>query len=344
MNWEKLYLRSFYSITRFKIMKNKNIIKLVISALLIVYIIYYIANNTDEFLKLKHITFLQIVQMYLVYCIFLMVVGQRMLIIAREYGLRNISFVGWIRIFLLARFFNKFIPQAGNIYRAVKLKNDHGFSYQQYLTTLLSFIWMDTITMLMILTIVFLLFERSFIILGMPVYALSLILLVGLSVSPLIISYFSKYKTNIDSRFSKIFRYISDSINILYLPGLIIKQLFLSTVSFSLYVYILNICAIGIGVEVPLFMLVIFAAVIKLSSYVVITPGNIGIKELALGYLSMASNLDFGDGIMIAGITRIIIYISTISMGCLFGGIPMIKDLQAYKLNNKEDIHFEQGS
>ena len=318
--------------------KLKKTIKLFLSVILLAYIAYYIANNTDEFLKLKDIKWHQILQMYVVTCLLLCVIGVRLLNIMRVYGLKQISFIEWVRIYMLARFFNYFVPQAGSIYRAVKLKEEYGFTYLKYLTSFLAFTWMDAITILLTVSMMLFVFEKTFIVAGIPAYLLSLASLLLVIFIPITFSLLAKGMFNEQSALSKTLYKFSSFIDVMNSPVLILKQLALSILSFLLYVYLLYICSISISVEIPISMLVIFSAIIKLSTYIVITPGNIGINELALGYLSIGSNLEFGDGIMISGISRLIIYISTITLGCIFGGIPMVKELFSYDNNLNKGI------
>ncbi len=302
--------------------------------MLLSYLAYYVVNNIDEFLRLGNITFHQLIQMYIISCLTIIVISTRMLLLLREYGLSKISYIEWTRIYILARFFNKVVPQAGNIYRAFKLKQDYNFSYSKYLTTFVVFILLDVVIILLISTIVLFIFESSLLVRGIPVFIVPLSAFVFIISVPIFISLIAKIKINESSRLFKIFREYNAIISALSSHHLIINQITLSMSSFVLYIYLFYICSISISVDIPISMLIIFSAIIKLSTYIVITPGNIGIKEMALGYLSTTINLDFGVGIMISGISNVIIYIATITMGCFFGGIPMIKGLHNLKANS----------
>ena len=320
-------------------MRARKIIKIILTVLLLSYIAYYIVNNTEEFFKLSHVTVWQLVQMFIIYCILLSVIGTRMFIIMNACGLSNIKYFNWIEIFILARFFNKIIPQLGNIYRALKLKEDYGFTYMKYIGTFMAFIWFDIVTILCLITIVVFVTEKSMLIFGIPTYLWSFVLLFLFTIAPIFISFIAKYGIETQGRLHNVLSECHNIIGVIASPTFIIKQLIFSMLSFVLYASLLYLCALSIKVEIPINMLVMFSAIIKLSTYIVITPGNIGIKEISLGYLSIASNLDFADGVMIAAISRLIIYISTITLGCIFGGIPMIKEIQNYKKNKPDSIY-----
>ena len=62
-----------------------------------------------------------------------------------EAGTSPIPPMTWLRLFILGRFLNTLVPQAGNAYRGIQLKRRFGLSISRYLGAFLAFIWLSTL-------------------------------------------------------------------------------------------------------------------------------------------------------------------------------------------------------
>ncbi|MEX2503107.1 MAG: lysylphosphatidylglycerol synthase domain-containing protein, partial [Trueperaceae bacterium] len=73
--------------------------------------------------------------------LYLVVQSGRFHVVLLRLGDRTVGFGPWLRLFVLGRFLNLFVPQSGNVYRAVELKRRFGLSYVSFVAAFLNAPW-----------------------------------------------------------------------------------------------------------------------------------------------------------------------------------------------------------
>ena len=82
----------------------------------------------------------------------------------------------------------------------------------------------------------------------------------------------------------------------------------------------------GIGVEVKTLELFIFNLIHRLASNVVITPGNLGFRELAFGALSASFSMGLASGVIVSGVLRVLSFAILVALGLALGGRHLLLD------------------
>ena len=88
---------------------------------------------------------------------------------------------------------------------------------------------------------------------------------------------------------------------------------------------IFYMCFDSMGVNILFSKAALFNIVSKLSNQIVITPGNLGLRELIYSWLSEITNIGMSEGLIAAVVLRIVDSCVSITLGILFGGLNLLK-------------------
>jgi uncharacterized membrane protein YbhN (UPF0104 family) len=110
---------------------------------------------------------------------------------------------------------------------------------------------------------------------------------------------------------------VSDSKLVLIGTLIIFKEILLAIIR-------LYFCFKLIGFSPEFAMLAIFIILSRLSSVIIIAPGNFGIREFLYGYLSDWMGVGMSEGIFISLILRAIEFILLGCLVCLFAFLPRL--------------------
>jgi uncharacterized protein (TIRG00374 family) len=305
-------------------------------------IAHYTAGHWHEFQVLKRVKAADILLMFAVYLAATAVFATRMLMVMESYGLEGMTYAKWLRIFLLARFFNRFIPQGGNLYRALALKKNYGFSIKRYATSFIVFTWVELVINLTLICLFFLFFKPGFAIKGIPALPVTAGITAALLVIPYVLyrafKIIRKKQRGKKSKTAELFAKIeslAQTVRYFWEPVFLAKFTVLCLLSFGLVMlwFFLGFRSIGMapGIEV----LAIFTIILRVGLMVSITPGNIGLIELAYAYLTSALGYPFGSGIIVGALTRSVSFFAILLLGALWGGIPLLKSSKKWKDGNQ---------
>lgn len=92
--------------------------------------------------------------------------------------------------------------------------------------------------------------------------------------------------------------------------ALVLIQLLLAAWRFSLTLD-------AVGAEAPAMLLIVLAPAATLSSFVSIVPGNLGIREALMGYITLATGFEFNDGLFAGAVDRAVLLGLAFSLGTL---------------------------
>lgn len=318
--------------------KVKKILKLVIFLLCAGYIVKYFYSNWDSLQIAFKINKLMIICIVLFSITTLLTFSYRFKIIMHKCSGKNPPFWKWFKIIMLARFYNLFFAQSGNIYRGMELKKQFGISYTDYVSASVSFAWMDICLDLILSEIIIILVRPDFKLGTVKAYQFVALILIIILCLPILADVLLKripLKASallwLKSKLSEVFTATINNIkDLAYLAKIIIWGLLVAAQTLVVY-YILFI-SFDIKLDIP--SLVLFYALLKLSSAVIITPGNIGVQEIAFGFLSSQIGGGMAQGILISAISRVLGSSIIIILAVILGGTGLIPKKNVPEINN----------
>ncbi len=258
----------------------------------------------------------------------------RFKIILQKCSGSKISFWGWFKTIVLARFLSTFIPQTGNVYRGIYLKKTHQISYTQYAGSLFSFAWIDTCLNIIYAVIIVLTVKAELRIGNFRALHLLVFLAAAIAVIPIVLEFIFrlvKFRSrSISWLHTKLSEMLTVSVTSVRDRAYMLKVVLTGMVAFVNSLLIFYICFLSLGVPVNPSALALFYVVLRLSMTVVITPGNLGVQELAYGVLGEQMQLGMAQGIVISVMVRILNTTFIIVLGTIFGGIELLRHRKDY--------------
>ena len=255
----------------------------------------------------------------------------RLRLLVQKFALKKIPYVQWLYIFMMGRFLNMFISQGGNVYRTVTLKAGFGLPHTHYIGCLLTFAWLDTILNLCLAEICILLMHPDLRLGPVNAYVVIAVILLFTLVGPLLLSTVSR---KINPR-NKMLGWISNKVKLL-LEGcklivadtrLLVGFVFLGIGSCSIMAAALGISFTAIGTKLSVSQLLLLYSLYKLSIYIMVTPGNLGIREVSLAAVCGLMNVNISAGLLSSIIIRLCHYLSLIVLIVLTRMILAIRKL-----------------
>jgi hypothetical protein len=242
----------------------------------------------------------------------------------------SLPFWAWFRIVILGRFLNLIFAQMGNVYRGVELKKIHKITYTDYISSFVSFAWMDMCLNLAIAELVILLYNPGMKIYNQNIASIILLMLLVIFLSPIFAKitlqnlFFKQYKWSLrlSSKLEEVLTVTLDNLkDIRYLIQFTILGLAVLVQTLAAYFLLFLIF------EIKLYFtaLIIFYTLLRFSAFVVITPGNMGIQEIAFGFLGEQMGIGMAQGMVISFTGRFINTLIIISLGIFFGGIDLLR-------------------
>ncbi|MCA9399760.1 MAG: flippase-like domain-containing protein [Candidatus Omnitrophica bacterium] len=300
----------------------KNIIKLLVIAVCLVLIGLYFREHTEDLSIIRNIKPADVLILVATAFAINIFYSVKMLIILRHQGLKGISFLEWLEIFIVSRFLTLHIPQAALIYRSAVLKDRYQFAYTHTVSATSFFVWFELSTMLLmsIFVLIFLspehnpLFLKVLIFLGI-IAALCII-------CPFIFRAFFQSVVPKGKRLGWIFGKLYEVSHAMTVnarnASLILKIQLLNIVSFVLQLLWLSVCFRALELPASIPALVLFLTTIHLTGFITLLPGNFGILELIAGYMAHIVGWTLGAGIIISVVRRIIVYLNFSVFGLFF--------------------------
>lgn len=298
------------------------------------YIVWFFLKNTQELKLVSGLNPVPIVGIgvfsFLGHAIF----SVRFQIILKKYSDKKVPLFHWFRIVILGRFLSLLAPQAGNIYRSVALKKNYGVSYTKYAGTYFSFVWMDMCINLIIAEAVIILINPGLMIGRLRAVYLIAVILFMIIVVPILartLLGLINFKNNrLSWLHGKLSEMLSISVNSLRDSAFMLKMLLTGLVAFADTIAIFYFCFRALDMPIDIPALALFFVILRLSTSVTITPGNLGVRELAYGIISANMQFSMAEGILISLVIRVVGSLVTIFFGAVFGGLGLLRGRSDY--------------
>ncbi len=317
--------------------KVKKIVQIIFLILSIIYIVNFFIHNTESLRVISRIKITDLLIISSLTIVYFLIFSYRFKVVIEKCSKIYTPFWDLFRIFIQARFLNSMIPQLGNLFRGVVLKKKYKISYTNYISAFISFAWMDTSINLLIASIIIFILANKLLIGGYHASLLLLLAFLLISATPLLIHYLLriisiKYPP-ISWMQTKLKQVTEISLNNIKDLNYMIKIITLGLLILIRTVTVYYILFNSFGVKPNIYSLVVFYVLFKVSGFIVITPGNIGIQEIAFGFLSKTFGIGMAEGILVSLTARVISTIIIIVGGILFGGLNILKHRKEYEKN-----------
>lgn len=259
-------------------------------------------------------------------------------------GAPRLSVLVWFRLTSVGQFLNLFGP-LGNVYRAVVLKREHGVSYTSYASALFAFVWLDTLMAFLIALVLIAVLEPRLELFGYPAL-LVLFIVIGLAaLAPVVaLAVVRRFGSLVPERYSeRLIRLFGTAGGALRDPRFALRFLIINLVTTVVHASGLWLGFFAVGGHVGAPGLVLFQVFVRASNLIQITPGNMGINELAYGLLAHATHGSVEQGVSVALLNRAIGTLTTIGLGVAFGGAALLRDQRVIRRAG-ESLALDEGA
>jgi uncharacterized protein (TIRG00374 family) len=325
----------------FGLKQIKTLLKIAIVTACIVYIVSFFYTNRKSLNIVVRLNFITLSALVLLWFSYMLIYSWRFQFILQKCSSRKIAFGRWFKILITGNFLNMVFSQLGNFYRGIMLKKEHDISYTSYITTFASFAWMDTWMNLILAVVIILLIKPDLKIGPFPASFLLVIICAVIIILPVVASFFLRFirfkNRYLDWTKSKLSHVLTTTIDNIKDVSFLLKIILLGIVIFILTIFSYYVLFAGFDIQLTLPVLAVFCTLLSLSTFFVITPGNIGIQEIAFGFISQQLGIGMAQGILVSVVSRIINTALTILLGVLFGGINLLRHREDYSQASSPD-------
>lgn len=254
----------------------------------------------------------------------------RLALAVTECGGPRVSGLSWFRLVVVGQFLNLVVPQLGNLYRGVVLKREHGVPYMAYASGLFAFVWLDTVLGFSICTVILALLRPGLALAGVPALPVLVAVVGALVAGPVLLArglgaarLRGAWASWLHERATRLLQTATRSLG---RPGFVGRFFSVSVLVTAEQMLALWICFGAVGHPVDLPTAALFQVVVKLSNQVQITPGNVGLTELAWGALGAAAQGGgLEHGIAAALLFRVAFTTVLVLLAAVFGGFGLLR-------------------
>jgi len=245
----------------------------------------------------------------------------------------NLPFLSWLRLFVVGRFLNAIAPQAGNAYRAVRLREDYAIPITRYLSGFLAFIWLSTLLNLVLALAVILVVEPELRFGEVPaVTVIAGLLTVTAASPPLALWLFQRRRVESATRWGWLYRRTEDMLSgavRVARSGRTLGRFFGAALAgLAIWVAAFAVSFEALGLEVSFASVVVFYVLQQLGTYLNITPGNLGLQELYSGALAAQLGIGLTGGLLVATLIRLTALITLLAVGTVLGGFRSFRRIR----------------
>jgi len=304
--------------------RYKKIIQWLLAAGCLIYIVAFFRKNSQELQLLTNLNPLYLIALASLIFLGHLIFTYRFHMVLKKCTGKTIPFWHWFKMVILGRFLSTIAPQAGNIYRSITLKQNYQIPHAHYAGSLFAVTWMDAIFNFIIAGIILLLFQPEMLLGGIRMWLLLLLLAVGLALVPImlkiLIGRWRFHNPRIKWLHNRLSELLKVSLSTLGDGPFMFKFFLIGIISFINAVAAFYLCFGSLGIQVNLSLLALFYVILKLSNQIMITPGNLGIREIAYGLISQHMQIGMTQGILVSVLIRLISTIVIIILGFFLGG------------------------
>jgi uncharacterized membrane protein YbhN (UPF0104 family) len=235
----------------------------------------------------------------------------------------------WVRLFIVGRFLNSLLPQAGTAYRGARLKEEYGIAVTKYLSGFLAFSWLSTLLNLAVAIVLILTYEPSLEVGPIPAWLVAVGLFAVAALTPPALLWMVR-RLRIEKGFwgwaqRRTADMVSGAVRVVTARSTLVRFAATGLIGLTTTTALYTIAFRSLDLNVSISTVVLFYAVIQLGTYVSITPGNIGVLELASGALASQLGIGLTGGLLVSTVVRLSGYASLLIAGVSVGGLQALR-------------------
>ena len=306
----------------------------IVLAACLLYLVDFFRSNQEQLALLLRFQASHLFVVSILFVLYFFVYSYRFQLVVEACSGQDLRFVAWFKLVVIGRFLNGLLPQAGNVYRTVRLKQDFGVTHTAYATGLASYGWLDIAMNFGVALLLVSIYQVPIAFWGYPadvILAASLALVVLLPfVLHLILRMRAPGKNTVgflEDRLQAVVRgtvaSVRDLRHLTVYAGL-------GLILFGLMAGVFYLLFLGSGTELDVTRLAVFYALYRVTVYVTVTPGNLGVREIAYGVLGEQLGVGMGEGVIVAAVVRIVSYVVLAVLGALVGGVDELRSREGW--------------
>lgn len=296
----------------------------VAAALLVGLTVRLVAADPAPFRQLAHVDVSVVTAMVLLIVLNQFLTSCRFQLVMKHCAGLDLPAWRWFRLTSIGQFLNLFVPQLAHVYRAVVLQRENRLSYSSYTSCLFVFFWFELLVGLALATIVVPLHDAGFRVAGANVTLVLFVALIGVLGLPRLLSGLGtgwQFRSKRAHQMIATMRAsLSEARRASVDPSFVARFVALNVAVGIVQVAMLGLAFSSVGARPDVGRLMLLQVLLKLSGIIIITPGNLGVIELAYGALAGATSTGVQHGIAAALLTRTLGTLVLIALGVVCGG------------------------
>ncbi len=299
-------------------------------------VVLAIVSDEEGLETLRSVGSQEVVTLVMLHAIALVALAYRYKLTVEEAAKQKVPTRAWFRLFIVGRFLNALIPQAGTAYRGLRLKEDYKIPLTKYLSGFLAFSWLTTLLNLAVALILILVLEPDLQV-GEISGALVVSMLLALAALTPPTLLWTVRKLQVEQGFwGWAYRRTEDmvggAVGIIQSGATIVRFALAGLAGLAAATVLFAIAFEALELDASLSTIVLFYALLQLGTYVSITPGNLGVMELASGALAAQLGIGLTGGLLVAALVRLTGYATLLIAGISLGGLGAlgrVRELQS---------------
>ncbi len=246
---------------------------------------------------------------------------------------RPVGFAPWLRLFVLGRFLNLFVPQGGNVYRAVELRRRFDVTYVNFVAAFVNAPWLAMVLNLALGAVAVAALQPAATLGGWPLWlVLALATLLG-AIAPFMalvaLRLVPRGARPLAWLRARLVEMVDATLASLGDRRYLMRVFVWTLVSFVQASAMLWYGFAALGSPVGVAEAIAFYVLLQLATYFPVTPGNVGVQELAFGALAAGFGATAVDGVVVSGLVRVTGVVALVLAALPLGGIEAARAARA---------------
>lgn len=261
--------------------------------------------------------------------VYLVVQSGRFHVVLARLADRPVGFWPWLQLFVLGRFLNLFVPQAGNVYRAVELRRRFDVGYTRFAAAFVNAPWLAMVLNFALGAAVVAIAQGEARVAGWPLSWLLALAAVATAAAPfalaLLLPLVPRRLRVLDWLHGRLEEMLRVTVASLRDRAYLARVTAWTVAAFVQASAMLYLALGALGVEVSVADAVAFYVLLQLATYVAVTPGNLGLQELAFGVLAVGLGSAAVDGVVVSGLVRVTGVVALVAAALPLGGVQALR-------------------
>jgi uncharacterized membrane protein YbhN (UPF0104 family) len=242
---------------------------------------------------------------------------------------RPVGFVPWLRLFTIGRFLNLFVPQGGNVYRAVELRRRFDVGYADFVAAFVNAPWLAMVLNLALGAVAVAALQPAADLGGWPLWLVlagatllgAAVPFVALVVLPLVPDRWRPLAWLRARLAAMVDATLASLRDRRYLARVFVWTLVSFVQASAMIWYGFGALGSPVGVAEA----IAFYVLLQLATYFPVTPGNVGVQELAFGALAAGFGAAAVDGVVVSGLIRVTGVVALVAAALPMGGVEALR-------------------